>query len=157
MVILFLLSIFSFAYAGTFAPRNSYTANPYSYSALSGLLEYNEAINLHQIIELVTSGVYFIDWRGGAYLMYSNFEDIQPTMSGFRYKNVEFVVGGNIGGVWGYDIKKLTSYNCYSKWLLIIRHRIYDNYYYFNLLTSIHLCNDISIVLDSNIIKIYKT
>jgi hypothetical protein len=157
MVILFLLSIFSFAYAGTFAPRNSYTANPYSYSALSGLLEYNEAIYLHQIIELVTSGVYFIDWRGGAYLMYSNFEDIQPTISGFRYKDVEFVVGGNIGGVWGYDIKKLISYNCSSKWLLIIRHRIYENYYYFNLLTSIHLCNDISIVLDSNIIKIYKT
>ena len=157
MAILFLLSIFSFAYAGTFAPRNSYTANPYSYSALSGLLEYNEAINLHQIIELVTSGVYFVDWRSGAYLRYLNFEQIQPTISGFRYKNVEFVVGGNIGGVWGYDIKKLISYNCSNKWLLIIRHRIYENYYYYNLLAHIHSCNNISILLDTNIIKLYKT
>jgi hypothetical protein len=153
---LFFLSIFSFAYAGTFAPGNPYTANPYSYSALSGLLEYNEAINLHQIIELVTSGVYFIDWRGGAYLVHSNF-DVQPTISGFRYKDVEFVIGGIIGGGWGYDIKKLINYNCSNKWLLIIRHRIYENYYYYGFLTSIHLCNDISTVLDSNTIKIYKT
>jgi hypothetical protein len=157
MAILFLLSIFSFAYAGTFAPRNSYTANPFSYSALSGLLEYNDAINFHQIIELVTSGVYFIDWRSGAYLRYSNFEYIQPTISGFRYKDVEFVVGGNIGGIWGYDIKKLISYNCSNKWLLIIRQRIHENYHYYSFLASIHLCNDISTVLDSNTIKIYKT
>jgi hypothetical protein len=156
MAILFLLSIFSFAYAGTFAPGNSYTANPYSYS-VSGLLEYNDAINFHQIIELVTSGVYFIDWRSGAYLRYSNFEYIQPTISGFRYKDVEFVVGGNIGGIWGYDIKKLISYNCSNKWLLIIRQRIHENYHYYSFLASIHLCNDISTVLDSNTIKIYKT
>ncbi len=157
IIILFLLSILSFAYAGTFAPGNSYTANPYSYSALSGLLEYNEALNLHRVIELAAPGDYFIDWRGGAYLWYLNIDHVRLTIRGFQYNDVEFVIGGIIGGEHGYDLNRLAPHNCSDKWLLIVRHRIYEVYHYNDFLTSIYLCNNVSTKLDSNIVKLYKT
>ncbi len=94
-LLLVAVAVFSFAYSGVFAPRNPYTNNPYGLS-LSGLISYGDAQQICAISQMLAPGTYLTDWRSG-HFMASTSLGIQPQYRGFRYKGIEFILGGSYG------------------------------------------------------------
>ena len=94
-LLLVAVAVFSFAYSGVFAPKNPHTSNPYGLS-LSGLISYGDAQQLRTISQLLAPGAYLTDWRSG-HFMVSTYLDIESQYRGFRYKGIEFILGGSYG------------------------------------------------------------
>jgi hypothetical protein len=93
--LLLVVTIIAFAYSGLFAPGNPYTANPYSYS-VSGLISYDDALQLIAISHILGPGLYLTDWRSGLFLAYK-YLWIIPRYQGFEYNNVNFLEAGSYG------------------------------------------------------------
>jgi hypothetical protein len=76
------LAITSFCFAGTLMPEDPYTANPYSYWSIYGLVTYGEARELKDVAPLLCCNNYLVDWRAGAYIAYECLW-VQPFDRGF--------------------------------------------------------------------------
>jgi len=81
-ILLPLLAITSFGFAGTLMPENPYTANPYAWWSIRGLVTYGEAHELKDVAPLLRYNDYLVDWRAGSYLMYE-YLWVQPLYRGF--------------------------------------------------------------------------
>jgi len=81
-ILLLLLAITSFGFAGTLMPENPYTANPYAWWSIRGLVTYGEAHELKDVAPLLRYNDYLVDWRAGSYLMYE-YLWVQPLYRGF--------------------------------------------------------------------------
>jgi uncharacterized membrane protein len=95
---LLLLAVFSFGFAGTLMPNNTYTANPYSIWSISGLITYSEELELENIAFKLCCNNYLLDWRTGAYLGYK-YLWIQPLSRGFYNPETQsfFIYAGSYG------------------------------------------------------------
>jgi hypothetical protein len=94
-LLLVAVAVFSFAYSGVFTPKNPYTNNPYGLS-LSGLISYGDAQQIYTLLQMLAPGTYLTDWRSGLFIA-STYLDIQLQYGRFRFKGIEFILGGDNG------------------------------------------------------------
>jgi hypothetical protein len=81
-ILLLLLAITSFGFAGTLMPENPYTANSYTAWSIYGLVTYGEARELKDVAPLLCCNNYLVDWRASAYIAYERLW-VQPLYRGF--------------------------------------------------------------------------
>jgi len=109
-VLLIILAIFSFSFAGEIMPENPYTANPYTTWSISGLITHSEAQELDNIAFKLCCNNYLLDWRSGAYIGYK-YLWIQPLSKGFYNPETQgfFTHAGSYGFL--VTPKYLTNFN----------------------------------------------
>jgi len=97
-ILLLLVAVASFGFAGTLMPENPYTANLHSYWSISGLVTYGEAQELKDVAPLLCCNDYLVDWRAGAYIAYE-YLWVQPLFRGFYNPktNSSFTFAGSYG------------------------------------------------------------
>jgi len=97
-ILLLLLAITSFGFAGTLMPENPYTANSYTAWSVYGLVTYGEARELKDVAPFLCCNDYLVDWRAGAYIIYE-YLWVQPLYRGLYNPetNSSFTLAGSGG------------------------------------------------------------